>query len=332
MSDITAIIPLDLSHRPKDIIYKAVRLAAAAEKANFPLVFGLNDQNRKHDNSLKEQLGQFTTTRVVTKKLHYDLVNMSALRNIAFTAVNSNHLVLLDVDIWPDFTLFEKYKHKIIQGRRPYFFLPCIYLTGFGSSRLISQADDPDSLTDKYFSFSRKEFLHLASPSSITVMKSLDYTALEGFDERYSGHGFEDFDFMLRLADRYDEVGIAPDFLNKQSDRSPLFAVGFKRELGRVCIEPLFEKDFTYHLYHPKAPKSSFYTARPDNFRIFSTLHSSFLGGQERQDPTLITEFLAHCRERGKNISDYSILFENKPGHIDRFDTFRRRLRFLLNE
>jgi predicted glycosyltransferase involved in capsule biosynthesis len=51
----------------------------------------------------------------------------------------------------------------------------------------------------KFFDFSRKEFLHLASPSSITILKSDDYRMIKGFDERFRGHGYEDFDFLIRL-------------------------------------------------------------------------------------------------------------------------------------
>lgn len=330
MTDITAIVPLDLGYRPKDILDKAIRLADAAEKANVRMVFGLNDRGTRIDRELKKRLQGFTTSTIVLGKLDYDSVNMSALRNLAFSAVESEYLVLLDVDIWPDFQILQKYQEKIGSGHRPFYFLPCLYLTEAGSRHLAKQAKDTAALTAKYFSFSRKEFLHLASPSSITVMQSRDYHAIGGFNVSFVGHGYEDFDFMLRLAARYDEVHTSPDFLTRGSARSPLFATGFKRDLGRICFDPLLEKDFVYHLHHEKAPTSRFYAARTDNFERFAAIHSSFVEGADRDDPTLISEFLMHCRQSGKNINDYSILFENKPGHIDRYDTFRRRLRFLL--
>jgi len=332
MTDITAIVPLDLRLRPKDILKKAVRMVIAAQASDFRIVFGLNDHGTRHEQLLKKSLAKLTSSQLISSRLSGDVVNISALRNLAFTAVETPYLALLDVDIWPDFALFEKYRDKIAQGKKPFYFLPCLYLTEKGSSRLIKQAEHTQSLTERYFSFSRKEFLHLASPSSITVMKAADYQALGGFNSDFTGHGYEDFDFMLRLASRYGEIQHAPDFLSQQAARSPLFATGFKRELGRLCIDTLLEKDFVYHIHHTKMPFSRFYSSRASNYEKFSALHSSFVGGEIREDPTLISEFLKRCCDIGKSISEYSILFENKPGHIDRYDTLRRRLRFLLND
>ena len=330
-SDLTAIVPLDLEYRPKDIIEKAKLLAIAAEAADIPIIFGLNDRNSAPDRKLKDSLTPYKNVQISSAALDFSSVNMSALRNLAFSKVKTKFITLLDVDIWPDFELLTKYKVLIERGNRPYYFLPCIYLTALGSKKLLRNLETPSSLTDKYFLFSRKEFLHLASPSSVTVMKSDDFQVISGFNQSFVGHGYEDFDFMIRLASMYNEIEASSDFLQPQDSRSPLFATGFKKELGRICFSPLLAKDFTYHLYHPKNPFDTFNTSRPSNFETFKTLHKSFSVGPSRDDNTLISEFLKHCKNHGQEIKEYSALFENKPGHIDRYDTVRRKIKFLLN-
>ena len=332
LSNLTAIVPLDLENRPKEIIERAKLLALAAEAADVSIIFGLNDRNYAPERKLKESLKGIQHTEISSAALDFKSVNMSALRNLAFTKVTTSFLTLLDVDIWPDFKLLKKYQLFIENGIRPYYFLPCIYLTAFGSKKLMRTLETPSSLTGKYFSFSRKEFMHLASPSSVTIMKSEDYQTINGFNQNFIGHGYEDFDFMLRLASLYSEVKASSGFLKPQDSRSPLFATGFKKELGRICFSALLAKDFTYHLHHPKNTSSTFNSSRPSNFQTFEALHQSFVNELTEEDDTLITDFLTYCKAHGKSIKEYSALFENKPGHVDRYDTLRRRIRFLLNK
>lgn len=54
--------------------------------------------------------------------------------------------------------------------------------------------------------------MHLASPSSITILKSADYETLHGFDESFRGHGYEDFDFLVRLYNHYFIPKVKADF------------------------------------------------------------------------------------------------------------------------
>lgn len=331
-SNLTAIVPLDLENRPNEIIDRAKQLAKAAEVAGVSIIFGLNDRHSAPEKKLKETLNGIEGVEIANATLSYDSVNMSALRNLAFAKVNTRFLTLLDVDIWPDFTLLKKYALYIANGVRPYYFLPCVYLTAFGSKKLTNTIETPSSLTEKYFSFSRKEFMHLASPSSVTIMKSEDYKAIDGFNQSFIGHGYEDFDFMLRLANLYSEIKSSAEFLKPQISRSPLFATGFKKELGRICFSALLAKDFTYHLYHQKKTSSVFTSLRPSNFQTFKALHQSFANELIEEDETLISDFLAHCKSHGRSIHEYSALFENKPGHVDRYDTLRRRIKFLLNK
>ena len=330
-SDLTAIVPLDLSQRPLDLLRKATRLAKTAEINGLKLIFGHNDRGALADRLLTQVLKKYTYTTLVSGKHYGGAVNTSLLRNKAFSYVTTEYLVLLDVDIWPDLSLLYKYQQRVADNLQPFYFLPCIYLTSRGSRDLITGKSNPEKLSDSFFAFSRKEFLHIASPSSVTIMRTTDYQAVGRFDESFSGHGYEDFDFMIRLANHYQRLTPCARLLNNDTARSPLFAAGFRRALGRLCLPTLLEKDFVYHLHHEKPRASHYYLSRPDNFARFHSLHQA-LEHASSESSTLLEDFLILCRETQRNFQDYSALFENKPGHIDRYDTFKRRLRFLLNE
>lgn len=332
MSNITIIVPLDLAQRPVDILKKAHRLAKATEAAKLTIIFGHNDRGSFFDRLLKHLLAKFIHTQIISDNSGDAEVNTSHLRNVAFDNVITEFLVLLDVDIWPDLRLIEKYRLKVANNEKPYYMLPCLYLTKRGSKDLTDFKTTTDDLKSRFFRFSRKEFLHLASPSSVTVMKSKDYSAIGRFNASYYGHGYEDFDFMMRLAKHHQKLDNAPDMLLDKTARSPLFSVGFRRYLGAPCLEALLEKDIVFHLHHKKPSNENYSAARTRNYEKFKNLHEHSVGGVGNDDPTLITTFAKLCIEKQKDISEFSIYFDNKPGHIDRFDSFRRRLRFLLND
>lgn len=332
MTDMTAIVPIDLSQRPMDIIQKALRLASAAEIANVRIVFGHNDTRSLPDKLFKILLRKYKKTSVVSGHYYTEHVNSSLLRNRAFEDVSTPYLILLDVDIWPDFEILKKYRDRLKEVGASYYFLPCLYLTASGSRSLTSKKLTTQELKARFFNFSRKEFLHLASPSSVTVMRSTDYRLLGGFDEGYTGHGYEDFDFLIRLAVHHKRLQPREDTLADRPARSPLFAVGFRKYLGEQCLDALLEKDFVYHIFHKKPKTSRYYSARPSNYVRFAEQHATLVCTDTAGDKSLITQFTEACALSNLDVSEYSILFDNKPGHIDRFDTFKRRLRFLLND
>lgn len=329
---LTAIIPIDLSRRPSDLIKKAVFLAKTAQKNNIRSVFGHSDSNTKYDKKLIKELSSFPLVKVNSEKKTSRNINAAALRNLAFKSVETDYIVLLDVDIYPDFDILIKYMNRLSDSERPFYILPCLYLTKHGTKLLNKNRVDLNVLKTRFFSFSRKEFLHLASPSSVTILKTQDYKAINGFDESYCGHGYEDFDFLVRLYDFHKLINKSHDFLQDLSARSPLFSIGFRRYLGESCLETLLEKEMVFHLYHDKEHHEDYYLARKENYIKFKNIHRDKVVESNLEDATLLTPFISLCSEKGLNIHDYAVLFDNKPGHIDRFDTIKRRIKFILNK
>jgi predicted glycosyltransferase involved in capsule biosynthesis len=331
ISKLTAIIPIDLSQRPADIIQKARWIAEAAVEHGVTIVFGHNITGSADDQKFTASVAGFPGVTIAAGRFYTDAINTSALRNEAFKLVDTEFLLLLDVDIWSDFGLIDKYLAKVMNHERGFHMLPCLYLTKLGSELLVQRKIDAANLKERFFNYSRKEFLHLASPSSVTVLRTSHYAELGGFDESFTGHGYEDFDFLVRLAAHNNEFQPCSDLLDNKTARSPLFATGFRRYLGESCLGALLEKDMVFHIYHDK-PKTKYYAARSTNYELFAQRHGHRAGSQSPTDSTLITAFSTLCHEQKKDIHGLSVLFDNKPGHIDRFDTFKRRLRFLLNE
>lgn len=328
---LTAIIPLDLQRRAKDLINKSIKIAEEANKYNINVIFGYNYRNAQIDNKFIKALSRHSNVIIKQTNNLSESINTSQLRNIAFDAVTTKFMILLDVDIYPDFSLFLECTKEISSGERPFIILPCLYLTKFGSEVLVKKKISTKEIKKRYFSFSRREFLHLASPSSIVIMNTDDYLRVGKFNELFTGHGYEDFDFLIRLASIYGLIDKPKDFLTDIPYRSPLFAVGFRKYLGELCIESLARKRLAFHLYHDKDGKESYYKSRKNNYHYFSEIHRDSINNNLESKITLLEIFISHCSSENKNYQDFSIFFDNKPGHIDRIDTFKRRIKFLFN-
>lgn len=328
---LTIIIPIDLHFRANDIINKCKTLLDKSAKENIIFVFGHNNRNISADKKFIELVNKYNNSKVASDTFYSGSVNTSKLRNEAAKLVDTEHICLLDIDIWPDIELLKKYSERLRNNEESFYILPCLYLTKLGTENLLKGKVSKRELIEKFFSHSRKEFLHLASPSSITIMKTKDYVKLKGFDEEYSGHGYEDFDFLTRLSLLHHKIEIKNDFLLNNQCRSPLFVIGFRRHIGELCLKALLNKDITIHLYHEKTDKSSYYESRKNNYDLFASKYSCDEIPSETSENTLIPSFIKLCSKYQFSLADYSILFDNKPGHIDRFDTLKRRIRFLIN-
>ncbi|EFN4662392.1 capsular biosynthesis protein [Escherichia coli] len=330
-NELTVIIPIDLRFRHRDIIKKASLFARHASKAGVRVIFGVSSPNDKVRREFLSEFEFYTNVVVTLSTTCTKNVNSSMLRNLAFEKCETKYIALLDVDIFPDFLLLGKYLKYLSDSIKPFYILPCLYLTQSASVSMMKGRVTTETLKCKFFSYSRKEFLHLACPSSLTLMHAEDYLLLNGFDINFEGHGYEDFDFLIRLSRLHNLLEDKQDLFIDKTSRSPLFSVGFRKYLGKLCFEQLANKDIAFHLFHPKDGNSSYHKLRAKNKIIFMKKYAdnNIISVNEE---FLIVSFLEYCQNNNFDILDYSILFDNKPGHIDRYDTFRRRIKFLFNE
>ncbi|WP_437887898.1 galactosyltransferase-related protein [Phytobacter sp. V91] len=327
--ELSVIIPIDLRYRAKNIIEKAMQFSSHAFDNNVNVIFGIDPGNIKANAIFLRKLGGYKNVEVVFSYKKSIGVNSSLLRNVAFDKCKTKYVAFFDVDIYPDFNIILKYLDMLKNGVKPFFILPCLYLTKSASNALMKSRISSEFLKNRYFSFSRKEFLHLASPSSLTIMHSSDFVALHGFDTYYEGHGYEDFDFLIRLCELHGLLVNTQDLLIDKTSRSPLFSVGFRKHLGLLCIESLVKKDIFFHLFHEKNNEFEYSLSRRRNKTYFMSKFHDY-GIENPVEIFLLSHFIEYCSCKGLDLRDYSVLFENKPGHIDRYDTLKRKLRFLL--
>jgi len=329
---LTAVVPVDLLRRPAELLRRMVDQVSFPGMSQLKMVIAHNDRGSRHDRALVDVLSRFPHVTLVSHMFYGGAVNNAHLRNRAVEKVDTEMLVLLDADLHPNPTLLAESSRLLELQEERLVILPCLYLTKWASQRLRTGRETPDTILGGYFSFRRRYFQHMASPSSVLVMRTQDYRDLGGFDEEFQGHGYEDFDFMLRLAMRHGLVPRTEDLLENKSFRAPLLAVGFRKYLGRLSLPRLLEKRVVLHLYHDK-PVDSYYHARAKNAVRLQRKLRAYIGtaaGETYCREFLVDEFLECCRKQGVSAQDYLVLFDTRPGHIDRLSKWTDRLKYVL--
>ncbi|SAL00360.1 hypothetical protein AWB80_07853 [Caballeronia pedi] len=333
---ITALVPVDLARRPVNLLRRVARLLARARAQRLHVVIGHNDRGGICDRILKKLCAHHGAV-LVSGTFYGGEVNMARLRNEAIEHVKTPLTLLLDADVYVDRDVLASVGASVLANERPFQVLPCLYLSRRGSSDLVRHRVSPESLLNDYLRFRRAPFLHMAIPSSVTIFRTEDYRRAGAFDSGFSGHGYEDLDFLIRLGWLYDAIPRSNEMLIDAPVRAPLLASGFRGQLARLALPSLLRGQVAFHLWH-STRRDIYYEARTRNASRFQQKLADQLPSAAAVatapvatfDLSLIGAWSDMCRRNNVDVNRYSVLFDNRPGHADRLDTPMRRLKFLL--
>ncbi|MFC3111227.1 galactosyltransferase-related protein [Undibacterium arcticum] len=341
MADMTALIPLDLARRPKQLFQRVNKLVSTLTNAGIRVVVSHNDRCTRWDEKLKSAAKLLWGTNAILASGHlYDgLSNNAILRNHGFGEIKTNFLLLLDADIFPDTNLFFELFNSVHELKEPFAMAPCLYLTNNGSNK-IQRENRPKELIEAYLNFQKQLTQHLASPSSVMVLWSTDFADIGGFNEAYSGHSYEDFDFMIRLALKKNVISFSQEMLVDKPYRAPLLAEGFRAMLSPLCFNWILKKKFALHLHHAKNRDEKYYSKRSDNSYLFNKKMRAMLDGNQEnlshKSPLwLANMFFETCYLYETDSSEFFALLDARPDFLDRggriWRSTRRSLRIIRN-
>jgi predicted glycosyltransferase involved in capsule biosynthesis len=316
---ITLLTPLDLKRRPASLLSRIVKLAQVSGAAEFELMIGHADRGSVYDTRLKNAMQRHSHVRIVTQERVGALTNLALLRNIAAQAAGAGVLIFLDADIEPDVKLFRSLADQVHKGV-PLAMAPCLYLSKRGTQAL-AQGTGLETIIQSALEYSPLNVTHWALPSSVMAVQHSDLVAAGGFFEGYSGHGYEDFDFMIRLALAKHLIKPSPSLLVDRTYRAPLLAEGFRAELGVLCLANLLQGNVAVHLFHGRDNEDVYYVQRNANAKLFRQRTAMLLelppiDSPSRSLPTMITAFYEECRRQSIDPARFHALFDARPRHL----------------
>lgn len=320
-SEISILTIVDFSRRSSCILKRAKNLIENAVKRGIPISVGHAERKSAHDKAFIQWLvkNNFFSdlVKLSSEESNSPIPNLSRLRNLAAKKISSKYIFLLDVDIYFDYDKLETEILKIKKSNIPFKIYPCVYLTKNGSKLLIN-GKPGDVIFNEYLERKNEDIVqHIAIPSSVLILKKNDFILLNGFNEKFTGHGYEDFDFISRLLTKYNLLNPHNDFFIDKAYISPLLSVGFRAYLGVFCLENLVDHALFFHLYHEKSKDEEYYKARKVNSAYFLQESKKKIATKTLYEndctPILLREFFKICKRKSLDPSRYYRLLDNTP-------------------
>ncbi|QEZ42784.1 galactosyltransferase-related protein [Cupriavidus oxalaticus] len=325
---LSIVTPIDLGRRPRELVERVNTLASESESGGLRLIIGHGDRGGRYDSILKEGMKKYHHVTVVSEKVSSASPNMARLRNIAANAVGSEVIVFFDADIFPDTNLIRTIARQTLSGAS-LAMAPCLYLSRVGTRRFSSH-DCARDVVERAIDFDSGLILHWAMPSSVMAVRSDDYRELGGFYEGYEGHGYEDIDFILRLALVKGLVTPSSSLLIDRPYRAPLLAEGFRGVLSTLCLSNLLDGNIAFHLFHAKDGDESYYQSRNENAALFQRRIGALVAGLRQDEdacPPIIQAFFSECKRRCIDPARFHALFDARPRYMLQRKALHIRLR-----
>lgn len=250
---INVVIPIDFERSVLWCLRHIFRIAKdRTAKCNF--FFAINTR-KKIDFKILEIL-----IRTINKNINFiecsysGPVNRARLRNIALERI-SDRILLMDLDLKiPNAKIIEW-----LETENPDFAMfACLYESK--ESKVIHS----DTLKEL-----RKIYSHIAIPSSVVYIRKNKIR----FDETYKGHGYEDFDFIIRHLLDVKLIEPTSNLLIDETYESIFQLKGFRLILAKFAIETLGKGFFFEHIYHKKGDRIKYKNERIRNAQLF---HNKF--------------------------------------------------------
>lgn len=201
----------------------------------------------------------------------YDTYSPAAAHNRGFEAVKTPFVYFCDADVFSFKTLFADLADTATELRMKEMVdivltPPVYHLNEVDSATFFSlpTAEEQsahlkrEAYRANFRPFNRAENFFVAPYSNVYMIHRDMFTMTGGYDERFRGHGSEDFEYLVRLAMHISHLPL-PDEM-KQDKLGPFSSEFFHarpysgfRRLLEMASEPTFNMGFKiFHLWHPR--------------------------------------------------------------------------------
>lgn len=270
--DLSIVIPVDLHRRSWDIYKRIKAFVNHFSGSGINIILGCNNQPTFWIKLVQNLIQPHTNFKLCL--VEAEACSLAKLRNTALASVQTKFVLFLDIDIYPDLSTIELAYKKALNNPIHLEMFPCLYLSQKGSKKINSWRIN--KFIDSYYDFRRDLIQHLAFPSSIILTDLYSVQEIQGFDETYIGHGYEDFDFMLRLFKHKSLIKYTQDILIDEPYLAPLMSVGLRAVLIKPFLENLLIPYYFVHVFHKKDKTEDYYQKREINKKIFHAKFKEF--------------------------------------------------------
>ena len=243
------IVPLDLLRFEVRTFWHLDRFNKMVRE-DVNVLIGLNTRGR-----FSIQILRLLFKNIVFVQCEYSgSVNRAKLRNRVLKQVQGK-VLLCDIDVVLTPEILKHTKNAL--NYQSFVMFSCLY-----RKRFFRDID----LKNSNLRTIRKSYKHLAIPSSVI---GLQYNKIL-FDERFVGHGYEDFDFMIRYLISKDLYEIDELDFYDETYEVPFLAKGFRKKLAMFALETLEQGLIAQHIAHSVGNRYEYKKERELNSVLFA--------------------------------------------------------------
>ena len=294
---LSVIIPIKISHF-NSFIYSRLEVFIEYFDRSPKIEYVIVDSTKIHrySKSIEEKINSIENTIYVNVDIEEPYSSAKA-RNSGSSVANGKYLIFYDIDLIAKKNYFlevladTESLSKI--GNKAFTIYPCLYLTKNYTNYLERNFDTRD-LTDlsselmtarsECLSGIKNKVLYPAINTSTILVDRKHFINVGGYDEDFSGHGYEDF-FLIHVLSYYYSLSIKDKsyFRDDKTDYPGLY-IGFRQYFSYYSLENLFKGRFTAHLYHDRNRQRVYYTKRDTNSTIFQSKLRKFGISSDNED------------------------------------------------
>lgn len=192
-----------------------------------------------------------------------------AARNEAIKYATGDYIFFMDADLEFDCGFIDWLQQRMYFlariGKQAFDMYPCLYLScGYSKQMPI----DYEQCLVSYLSGENDVVDGIALASSCLLINKLWFCQLQGFDERFFGHGGEDLELIHRLILHYPVMPRPDDYHLNVKCQHPGGYKGFRAYASYYSVEHLFTRHFLVHRWHPRPLTHKYHRRRVNNDRL----------------------------------------------------------------
>jgi len=309
---LTVIIPISFAFRGVDTLRRLVNILTDEEFRNAELIVVLGTTG-----GLLEKICEWFTiklgARLIKVSVSKRAFSAARLRNAGLQKATADYVLFWDVDLRAPAGLLDKLFREMLAKSEPFLIIPCLYLSS--RARTVLRKRDKwkcsDYWIDRLKAFDQDQILYMAFNTSTLFVKRDAVIEVGAFDEKFSGHGYEDFDLCCRLAYRFSEKPFPTDMLVNLPTNSPAFSRGFRAYLNQFSVPQLIKGIFTLHEFHPLVRSREYLGRRQENYQVFASQIRPLIA-EDAPAPISAMRWIQDFLEREQlSLQEYSFLFCN---------------------
>lgn len=273
---LTIIIPLRVTEARSDLVERVSFILSDPSLPDSASILVVDDGSpRHHFESLQKAIEGKPIDLISTGAKHYQTFSFSRARNCGAQHATGEYVLFLDADLtpYPGFfnDLYQELRHMIAGGYvNDFLMIPCLYLTEEGYKIFLQTPEN-----ERRFRFinamleGNSDIIEQYSTGTSAILLRRDYYLVRGgYDPKFKGWGFEDYEFICRLIRRSRQFPISHNWLRSDSNFMKIKQYEGWKAVYRLHGEWLARKGIW--LFHvPHAIEKSYHVHKDANWRLF---------------------------------------------------------------